>query len=154
MWKPIPSGPGYEVSDDGRVRSLKRGYPIELKLHTDKHGYLYYRRCIGERKTWRTVHGALMEAHVGPRPEGQQVRHLNGNNQDNRLSNLVYGTHSENILDQVRHGRHGNASKTHCRQGHQYDEANTYHFRNARHCRACNREAQQRRNRRAAGIAA
>ena len=35
-----------------------------------------------------------------------------------------------------------NAGKTHCPQGHPYDEANTYHraYDHSRQCRACNRE--------------
>ena len=39
-----------------------------------------------------------MEAFVGPRPEGNEVLHLNGNPSDNRLENLKYGTRRENIL--------------------------------------------------------
>ena len=33
-----------------------------------------------------------------------QTRHLNGKNQDNRLSNLLYGTVSENAKDRSEHG--------------------------------------------------
>lgn len=38
---------------------------------------------------------------------------------------------------------HHNASKTHCPQGHPYDEHNTYKLkgRNARRCKACRRAA-------------
>lgn len=28
-------------------------------------------------------------------------------------------------------------SKTHCPQGHDYDEKNTYHYRGSRYCRRC-----------------
>jgi hypothetical protein len=31
-----------------------------------------------------------------------------------------------------------NARKTHCKHGHEYTEANTYVWRGARICRACN----------------
>ena len=30
-----------------------------------------------------------------------------------------------------------NAAKTHCPQGHAYDEANTYVYKRRRYCRAC-----------------
>jgi len=43
-------------------------------------------------------------AFVGPRPEGQQARHLNGIRNDNRLANLCWGTVEENRADTVLHG--------------------------------------------------
>ena len=46
----------------------------------------------------------MLEAYVGPKPKGMETRHLNGNRQDNRLSNLSYGSHSDNQQDAVRHG--------------------------------------------------
>ena len=38
-----------------------------------------------------------------------------------------------------------NAKKTHCPQGHSYDEANTATYRNMRYCRTCHRERTRRR---------
>ena len=43
------------------------------------------------------VHHAVLLAWVGPRPEGCQCDHLNGNNVDNRCCNLQWVTQSENI---------------------------------------------------------
>jgi HNH endonuclease len=40
-----------------------------------------------------------MLAFVGPRPEGLEIRHLNGNPSDNRLTNLEYATRSRNVMD-------------------------------------------------------
>lgn len=49
-------------------------------------------------------------------------------------------------ITRAKHGDiHGNvfqASKTHCKNGHPFDEVNTYRWRNKRFCRACNRMAQ------------
>lgn len=50
------------------------------------------------------------------------------------------------------HDKLGRKRKTHCKQGHPYDEANTYWHRNwkgylCRGCRICVREAMQRRRR-------
>jgi hypothetical protein len=52
--------------------------------------------------------------------------HRNDVPDDNRVENLRWDTRSANVLDSVRNGTHGMASKTHCPQGHPYDEANTY----------------------------
>jgi DNA-binding transcriptional regulator YiaG len=60
----------------------------------------------------RTVHRVVAEAFIGPRPEGLEVRHLDGNKTNNRASNLVYSTHKENEADKARHGtlRRGEAN--------------------------------------------
>jgi hypothetical protein len=69
-----------------------------------------------------------------------QCRHLNGIPTDNRIENLCYGTISENIRDQVRHGTHYAAGKTHCPRNHPFDELNTrINGNGARICRACAR---------------
>jgi hypothetical protein len=81
-----------------------------------------------------------MLAFVGPCPAGLEIRHLNGNATDNHLSNLTYGTKSENELDRVRHGTHHNARKTHCLRGHPFDTANTQMDHGRRRCKACLRD--------------
>jgi hypothetical protein len=111
-WRPVVDYGGlYEVSDLGRVRSLhggkgkgKRGgllrpmvagrtnIHLRVILHED-----------GRRKT-RLVHQLVMEAFVGPRPAGQEVRHGPGGVLDNRLVNLCYGSRRENMADKVRDG--------------------------------------------------
>jgi hypothetical protein len=56
-------------------------------------------------------------------------------------------TQSEHMREHELGGDWGQALKTHCPQGHQYDEENTHHVvrkdgRHERHCRACAREKQ------------
>jgi hypothetical protein len=55
------------------------------------------------------VHKLVMEVFAGECPDGMEVRHLDGNPDNNRLDNLKYGTKSENALDAKRHGRSGGA---------------------------------------------
>lgn len=83
-----------------------------------------------------------METFVGPPPPGLEVRHLDGVSHNNLLSNLVYGTHLENMRDRLIHGTHHEVNKTHCPQGHPYSAVNTYLEppRNNRKCRTCRRE--------------
>jgi len=52
----------------------------------------------GER-AFAYVHALVLLAVVGPRPEGLEIRHLNGIPSDNRVVNLEYATKSRNLLD-------------------------------------------------------
>ena len=67
----------------------------------------------------RYVHSLVAESFIGPRPEGMEVCHNDGDPTNNHLDNLRYGTSSGNELDKVRHGTHYNAAKTHCPLGHE-----------------------------------
>ncbi|ATN90828.1 HNH endonuclease [Gordonia phage Lysidious] len=149
LWRPVVGYEGYyEVSDHGHVRSLDR------LVETSDDRTLRIRGR--DRKLWRTpdghlktslskdgesrvplVHRLVMDAFVGPCPPGMEVCHRNGIGTDNRLVNLQYGTRSENAVDQVRHGVHNMASKTHCKRNHELTADNVYFYRGGRTCRAC-----------------
>ena len=86
------------------------------------------------------AHRFVYELVFGPIAPGMEVRHRCRNKLCVRPSHLELGTHSENIRDQVAHGTHRNARKTHCPQGHEYSEENTRRdSRGTRRCRACER---------------
>jgi hypothetical protein len=53
------------------------------------------------------VHVLVAEAFLGPRPDGQEVCHIDGNPSNNQSCNLRYGTHRENEADKREHGTHG-----------------------------------------------
>lgn len=62
---------------------------------------------------------------------------------------LSVGTRSDNMKDSVAKGRYrsygAGLNRTHCRNGHPYDEQNTYHHPNgSRVCRPCLAESQRR----------
>lgn len=143
-WLPCPGHPGYEVSDHGRVRSLKWGEPHILSGVPKKSGHLQVKPFDGNVGRWRPIHQLVMAAFVGAIPEGLEVRHLDGDPSNNALTNLRYGTHSENMLDAVRHGTHAEASKTHCDNDHEFTPENTYWRPNStgrpwRECKVCRR---------------
>jgi hypothetical protein len=147
-WRPIPGYEGrYDVSDQGRVRSwLGWGKPVPHVLACDRSslGYVRVTLHLSGRQSTITVHRLVMQAFVGPPPEGLEVRHLDGDRTNNRLSNLRYGTASENMQDRIRHGNNQSLNKTHCPVGHPYDEANTWISSDGgRHCRACQRDRQR-----------
>jgi len=134
-WRPIPGFEGrYEVSDLGRVWTHVSNRLMKPSLDSSGRPAV----CIAHRAL--RVHRLVAAAFLGPCPEGQEVRHLNGDRTDNRLSNLAYGTHQENVADAFRHGTHYMArQRTHCPQGHEYTAENTYEYRGTRSCRECGR---------------
>ena len=132
----------YRVSSEGRVVSFWRTIPRQLKPSISRDGYPSVTLCspLAGRSRWE-VHRLVLLAFVGERPAHLVSRHLDGNPQNNALTNLVYGTESENVQDTLRHGRHPKRSITQCPDGHPYDAENTYERAGRRTCRACNRAA-------------
>lgn len=148
----------YEVSDQGRVRSLDR--EIEMSSSRTRAfkmvkrgrvlspifsaGYSYPRvqLCRDGVVARRRVHRLVAEAFLGPRPDGMYVCHWNDDPTDNRLANLRYATPSQNSYDAVRNGRNWEANMTHCKYGHAFTDENTYinPSTGARRCYTCKRQ--------------
>lgn len=139
-WRPISFGYVYQISSYGLVRNLRTGKFLAGWIN--KSGYrLVTLSNDGEKKTFY-IHHLVAEAFIGDRRPGEDVRHLDGNALNNNLDNLLYGTRSENILDSVLHGTHFQARKTHCLQGHEYTEENTYVYPSGKKdCRKCRAES-------------
>jgi hypothetical protein len=99
-WKQILTYPQYEVSDCGLVR---RGNKT-LSQSPNVNGYPRVSMSINGKSVTRLVHALVMEAFVGPRPEGLQIRHIDGSKTNNAVKNLAYCTPSENEADKFIHG--------------------------------------------------
>lgn len=116
-WRAIQGYEGrYEVSDEGQIRSLwdrhgQRKSPLVLAQSRTSHGYPCVNLRGGGKSKTIQVHKAVLRAFVGPRPEGMQARHLDDNQTNNRLDNLAWGTHAENVADAVRHNRYKSGEK-------------------------------------------
>lgn len=151
-WRSVAGHEGYyEVSDLGNVRSIDRTvvqsngkvrfFPGRvIRPRKQNSGYLSVGLKRGPKVWRRNVHRLVLEAFEGPCPGGMTVRHLNGDQEDNRLVNLRYGTLRENMLDQVAHGTHRQTQKTHCPRGHALVTPNLVKARlerGMRDCRAC-----------------
>ena len=146
----IPGYSGYWATCDGRIIGRRGKF---RKPQLNRSGYHEVKIWVGESQSRPTVHKLVMLAFEGPRPEGQEVLHRDGNKLNNSKSNLKYGTRSENQFDSAKHGTHhwlngGHpyANRTHCKQGHEYTPDNIYvrteKHRNgkvykARRCREC-----------------
>lgn len=133
-WKQMPEHPEYKVSNGGDVMAPSG---CLLKPHPTNG---YQRVSLGN--TQRYVHRLVLEAFVGPCPPGKQCRHLNGDKADNKLTNLAWGTPSENNYDRVRHGTHPHTKRTLCPKGHPLDgvKYNADGSVKQRRCMTCNRE--------------
>src|ERR1700677_3124394 len=144
IWRPVASVKNmYEASSYGHIRNARTGKLLAGWLNED--GYRRVTLKVDGKRRNAYVHRLIAEAFIGPCPEGEQVRHWDGNPDNNKLDNLLYGTPSENVLDTVRYGNHTQARKTHCPEGHEYNQENTYIFPNgARHCKICRRESGKR----------
>lgn len=102
-WRSIPSNPKYLVSDDGQVRHVNSARP--RKLSKAPNGYFFVGFWQDRKLRVRTVHSLVAEAFIGPRPEGADTRHLDGDRANNHVENIAYGTKRENMADRERHGR-------------------------------------------------
>lgn len=121
LWKDIPKSEGkYQVSDNGRISSSKFFGEVRL-LSTYLDGrYTRVTLHLNGRHIKPLVHRLVMEAFVGPRPDGYEVNHIDGNKLNNALSNLEYTTSSENmkhafglgLMKPARGEKHGQAKLT------------------------------------------
>jgi hypothetical protein len=109
QWRQIAGEPGYEISDAGRLRcwlpcNRLAKAPTEPRIQKpgNRRGYLSY-RLYGRKPL--SAHRAVLEAFVGPCPEGMEACHGNGIRTDNGLSNLRWDTKLANAADREAHGK-------------------------------------------------
>lgn len=118
----IPRFPNYCVTIGGRVWSKPRrdrlgrhqGEKWLAPTPHHKSGHLSVMLTKNKKHHRCFVHHLVLETFIGPRPNGMECRHLDGNPTNNRLDNLKWGTHSENELDKIKHGTHFSYLKGRC----------------------------------------
>ena len=98
-WKPIENtGSIYFVDDMGEVESRFPGKKIHpLKPKKDRAGYHSVTVLEGGIRHAKFVHRLVADAFLNNPLSKPEVNHLNGIKTDNRLENLEWVTHSENI---------------------------------------------------------
>ena len=78
-----------EISSLGQVRKITTKY-----IYKQDHKDCY--RCLKRSKKTIYIHTLVAETFLGLRPEGMVIDHIDGNKDNNALSNLRYTTVSEN----------------------------------------------------------
>lgn len=103
VWKPVLGFEGiYSVSNLGRLRcevaNVKgpAGHILGCPVHK-KRGYRETNWTRAGTRKQVKVHRLVLEAFVGPCPDGCVTNHKNGDKADNRLENLEWVTPSENV---------------------------------------------------------
>ena len=114
IWKDIAGYEGlYQISTMGRIKSFVFGAGKILNPGASGYDYKKVTLCKNGEHRHVNIHALVAKSFIGNCPKNKEVRHLNGKGTDNRLSNLKYGTRSENNLDKFLHGTDNNGSRNH-----------------------------------------
>ena len=99
IWQPIKGYKGiYEVSNLGKIKSYALDKPHIKKLSYKRMGYPYTMLYKNGRGQWVNIHRLIAKTFI-PNPKNKpQVNHIDGNKQNNKVSNLEWVTHSENTI--------------------------------------------------------
>ena len=115
VWKDIKGFEGhYQVSSDGRIRSLdrfltnKKGFSKLYKgrelVQSINNGYLQLNLHLSGKCSPKLVHHLVAFTFIGERPQGLEINHINAIKTDNRVCNLEYLTPMENTRHALRLG--------------------------------------------------
>ena len=95
-WKVIEEFPDYKVSTWGRIYSTKTGKFLIPEVHDN--GYLRVDLFNDKGKKHVKIHRLVAEAFI-PKIEGKpQINHIDGNPQNNSISNLEWVDNAENHI--------------------------------------------------------
>lgn len=113
-WKEIAGFPGYEVSNTGKVITHHWLNTDETKeLKPSKHlGYLQVVLCKNGTQKTKRIHRLVAEAFI-PNPSNlKEVNHIDGDKENNHVSNLEWCTRKENMNHAFSTGLADNCTKS------------------------------------------
>lgn len=99
MWKPIADWP-YDVSDHGGVRRTGSAFTLTpMRCGKKRKQYNVVRLCSAGLWEDHKVAELVLTTFDKPRPPGLVVRHLDDDDTNDCLTNLVWGTYADNAND-------------------------------------------------------
>lgn len=130
-WRAVIGYEGsYEVSNKGRVKSLSRVVAVKdhriqrkisekiLSRRVAKTGRSKGRNIVVLSKNALreniTVSALVLTTFVGVRPVYHEACHVDGDNTNDSIENLYWGTHLANMRDRDRHGKTIRGTDVHC----------------------------------------
>lgn len=98
QWRPVVGHEGaYSVSEYGDIwiqRLRRKG-----KLQKDRKGYVHYFLSENGVQKLTRIHRIVLEAFVGPCPQGMECCHKDNDPLNNHYSNLMWATHRDNMME-------------------------------------------------------
>ena len=105
MLKPVKNFPRYYITPDGEIYSCNGRWDKsikKMKTYIGPNGYEQIMLCKNKKTYVKCVHRLVAETFI-PNPLNKpEVNHINGIRHDNRVQNLEWVTHSENVLHAFR----------------------------------------------------
>lgn len=103
-WKAVTGFEDYQISNLGRVRSLKKGKGARavdgiLKPSADGSGYLIVNLCKNKTQISKKIHRLVAEAFLPNPLDKKEIDHINRDVTNNSVENLRWATRSENCLN-------------------------------------------------------
>jgi len=121
LWKDVPGYEGaYQVSDEGRARSLSRilpdgrRWPGKVLRSAPRAGgaiFVDFGSWNGENAKRIGMSRVVLSAFIGPQPKGMEAIHIDGRVTNNRPENLKWGTRSAQVSGRLNYGRDGRGEK-------------------------------------------
>lgn len=111
--RPIPGFPSYGACADGAIWRVVKKNPRILKGYQDKDGYIIHHLSEAGKSRMMRAHHLVALTFIGPKPDGMQMAHNDGNCVNNAAANLRWASSQENHDDKLRHGTTAKGEKNH-----------------------------------------
>lgn len=96
VWKKIKGFENYEISNEGRLKSLHFGKEIFRKSKPTKQGYIRFALCKKGKQFIFLAHRLVAEAFIENNEGKKFVNHKDEDKKNNKVENLEWVSHFEN----------------------------------------------------------